>query len=582
MHPTILDMANNNRTCFTCKINLSYLNQGGYANCGSWRIMKVDAITDPKTAENCRGYREIDDSDVAFYKNIACNRESEDKDSTNYDDIDSQYQFAYNENNEIIDISKIDTEYRKIHSFHCISCGKEMSAHLKDDKRKRHFQHTNKCNCSFESYIHLLAKEIFKKRYDSADKFILSYRENVSCNNTNCLFRHDNCNNKQIAKEIDLKEYFPVCTIEKDVEGQDDHTYRADVLLSNPNQKKYKLLVEINNTHECSENKKEAGLHIVEIDVKSEEQARNIGKDNSLLEGQGVTLHGFNSASQKLTSIIYRYVHIPNVKSFVLEIPCSKQGQTISAESDVEIDFIKQSEISNEQVEKNFNRWLYLGIKNCSTCSHKRITDISCECDKLNLSDCNPSSCKYYIGNFQETGCINENSIKYNFIKGEAPKYYSIFIHGPHKLFNIDVVSEHIEQHINSLRERNNIMLITSDNEYFIASVIEAADNLEVPFSIKHIDWEQYNKRAAYVFVYNVINDESIDKVIVFTNGTDGVCNKAVELASSKNKLLANIDLTKIDNICPKCGSSLELRNGRYGMFWGCSDYPECDYKRKY
>lgn len=162
------------------------------------------------------------------------------------------------------------------------------------------------------------------------------------------------------------------------------------------------------------------------------------------------------------------------------------------------------------------------------------------------------------------------------------PKYYSIFIHGPHKFFNTDVVSEYIEQHINSIREHKNIMLVTNDNQYFLASVIEAADNLDIPFSIKNIEWERYDKRAPYEFVYKVINDESIDKVIVFTNGTDGVCNKAVELASSKNKLLANIDLTKIDNICPKCGSSLELRNGKYGMFWGCSDYPECDYIRKY
>jgi len=27
---------------------------------------------------------------------------------------------------------------------------------------------------------------------------------------------------------------------------------------------------------------------------------------------------------------------------------------------------------------------------------------------------------------------------------------------------------------------------------------------------------------------------------------------------------------------CPVCGSQMRIRSGRYGYFWGCSDYPEC------
>ena len=32
--------------------------------------------------------------------------------------------------------------------------------------------------------------------------------------------------------------------------------------------------------------------------------------------------------------------------------------------------------------------------------------------------------------------------------------------------------------------------------------------------------------------------------------------------------------------ICPNCGDALLLRSGRYGLFLGCSDYPDCDYTR--
>jgi len=30
--------------------------------------------------------------------------------------------------------------------------------------------------------------------------------------------------------------------------------------------------------------------------------------------------------------------------------------------------------------------------------------------------------------------------------------------------------------------------------------------------------------------------------------------------------------------ICPKCGGTLVLRNGKYGSFYGCSNYPKCKY----
>lgn len=38
---------------------------------------------------------------------------------------------------------------------------------------------------------------------------------------------------------------------------------------------------------------------------------------------------------------------------------------------------------------------------------------------------------------------------------------------------------------------------------------------------------------------------------------------------------------TAKDNICPKCGEILKERSGRYGKFWGCSNYPNCKFVRK-
>ncbi len=33
--------------------------------------------------------------------------------------------------------------------------------------------------------------------------------------------------------------------------------------------------------------------------------------------------------------------------------------------------------------------------------------------------------------------------------------------------------------------------------------------------------------------------------------------------------------------ICPRCGGKLVLRNGKYGEFWGCSNYPRCKFIKK-
>ena len=35
---------------------------------------------------------------------------------------------------------------------------------------------------------------------------------------------------------------------------------------------------------------------------------------------------------------------------------------------------------------------------------------------------------------------------------------------------------------------------------------------------------------------------------------------------------------TTATKICPRCGGSLKLRNGKFGSFLGCSSYPDCRY----
>lgn len=45
---------------------------------------------------------------------------------------------------------------------------------------------------------------------------------------------------------------------------------------------------------------------------------------------------------------------------------------------------------------------------------------------------------------------------------------------------------------------------------------------------------------------------------------------------------MANVSLPDASpTLCPKCGSELVSRKGKYGPFMGCSGYPKCDYTEK-
>ena len=41
-------------------------------------------------------------------------------------------------------------------------------------------------------------------------------------------------------------------------------------------------------------------------------------------------------------------------------------------------------------------------------------------------------------------------------------------------------------------------------------------------------------------------------------------------------------DIAVESGICPRCGGTLMLRQGKYGKFYGCSNYPKCKYTTPY
>lgn len=70
-----------------------------------------------------------------------------------------------------------------------------------------------------------------------------------------------------------------------------------------------------------------------------------------------------------------------------------------------------------------------------------------------------------------------------------------------------------------------------------------------------------------YQKVINLLQDNDVRETI---NDNAHVNN----LKAAKHQRQSVINAGK----CPKCGGSLVLRNGKYGSFYGCSNYPKCKF----
>jgi len=73
------------------------------------------------------------------------------------------------------------------------------------------------------------------------------------------------------------------------------------------------------------------------------------------------------------------------------------------------------------------------------------------------------------------------------------------------------------------------------------------------------------------------LTDNDVQAVLAILNG-----NNIRETVSDKQhvknirKVAKEVNATINSGICPKCGGHLIERNGKYGTFYGCSNYPKC------
>ena len=178
-----------------------------------------------------------------------------------------KYKYALNEQGDIVSIYDVTSENKSTHQYNCISCGSILTPRI-GTKNAPHFAHRNNTpNCSSETYLHKLAKQKIKEKFEQSKTFIITYYSNDKCINHNgCPIYVDNRCIARNKHEYNLKEYYNLCREEV---GHD--RYIADLLLTHTEKPdRDAIFIEIHVHHKSTELKKNSGHRIIELTIKSE------------------------------------------------------------------------------------------------------------------------------------------------------------------------------------------------------------------------------------------------------------------------------------------------------------------------
>lgn len=146
-----------------------------------------------------------------------------------------------------------------------------------------HFAHKNNVsNCSYETYLHQIAKTKIREHFLTSPSFYIAYNTKVYCS-AKCPLDKEACRIKTITKRFDLRKYYNCCEEEREHKG-----YRADLMLFHDQEaKREPVLIEICVTHPCETKKRNSGIRIIEIHIQSEEDIDQITKTSFIQETSG-------------------------------------------------------------------------------------------------------------------------------------------------------------------------------------------------------------------------------------------------------------------------------------------------------
>lgn len=131
--------------------------------------------------------------------------------------------------------------------------------------------------------------------------------------------------------------------------------------------------------------------------------------------------------------------------------------------------------------------------------------------------------------------------------------------------------------HIKSLQSILNL----PENAY--VSIVAFSPKATIKVKTKeHVVYFSKIKRVIKQYKTPIIEENQLDILVagIQNANIDSKEIRKEHVDTIKNNVRAKKNLLEKGK-CPKCGGNLLLRKGKYGSFYGCSNYPNCRYTKK-
>ena len=165
--------------------------------------------------------------------------------------------------------------------------------------------------------------------------------------------------------------------------------------------------------------------------------------------------------------------------------------------------------------------------------------------------------------------CIETKNYSGRLLGGEAQESWIQFLGNtknrlpnPIKQNNSHIF--HLKKVLGSAYRINSVIVMVQNN----------ADTIALPYVVNLDDLKRYLAEFDDGTYYSVSQMDQIYEKLRSAHRSD----------VSRREHVKNIKRTQAaleKNKCPRCGGKLVLRNGSYGDFYGCSNYPTCKFTKK-
>ncbi len=463
-----------------------------------------------------------------------------------------KYQYAYDENGDIISINDLSKEESKLHSFKCISCGNTLIPRAIGSKSRRaHFYHKELVQCNGETYLHELGKAVVKKRFDEEKEFYISYDATIECDNKVCELRSSLCTT-MCQKSFNLKNSYDTCSIEAPIQG-----YVADLLLTNSKRDLPPTLIEICVTHQCTEEKRNSGLRIIEIRISDEKDIDTLKNCCSLesrmydyyTQKSGFRIEFINFKSiyeERLTVPVKRVSYTPSNDQTVLvkDVQCDKAGIKCIRGSRYEYNVIELDPYHQYDNDLGliFQFWLgkYKGLRICKICNFYYATDYEnspkCRLSKNYNKPTYPdmiyaSKCDSFHPKYKQFFWELE---RYKFIEVMGPEImretYRVIIAGSSSFCNYPLLKEKCDYYLSEKMKTHTIVLLVGTSYQTEELVEKYAKEKSIFVDHFSANWDRYGQQDAAI-QSNEDKLRKADALIAFWDGKSIYTGKLIESA---------------------------------------------------